>query len=63
MEKVFTGLADSLAISPTTMLESMPPERNAPSGTSLIMRSRTASVSFSRNASEASSRLRRVFGS
>ncbi len=38
IEKVLTGLAASRCISATTSEESMPPERNAPSGTSLIIR-------------------------
>ena len=38
MENVLTGAADWRAIDATTELESMPPLRNAPSGTSAIMR-------------------------
>ncbi len=45
MEKVLTGPAPARLISATTALESMPPLRNAPSGTSLIIRRRTASSS------------------
>ncbi len=43
MEQVLTGSADSPAIVATTALESTPPDRNAPSGTSEIMRKRTDS--------------------
>jgi hypothetical protein len=38
MEKVFTGRGDSRCINATVSDESIPPERNAPSGTSLIIR-------------------------
>ncbi len=54
MENVFTGRDEASAISPTTTLESTPPERNAPSGTSLIMCEVTASFSTARSASAAS---------
>ena len=37
------GIVDWRAIDATTADESTPPERNAPSGTSAIIRSRTAS--------------------
>ena len=40
IEQVLTGLAERPAIMATTALESTPPERNAPSGTSEIMRRR-----------------------
>ena len=46
MLNVFTP-ARSALISATTALESMPPERNAPSGTSETIRSRTDSRSRS----------------
>ena len=36
IENVSTGCVDSMAIAATTALESIPPDRNAPSGTSLI---------------------------
>ena len=42
IEKVFTGCVEAAAISATTIEESTPPERNAPSGTSAIIRRRTA---------------------
>jgi hypothetical protein len=42
-------------IAATTALESMPPERNAPSGTSLISRSRTDSVTSASSRSRYSS--------
>ena len=48
MENVLIGSGDCSAIDATTELESMPPLRNAPSGTSAIMRMRTASSNFSR---------------
>ena len=44
MEKVFTGRVDCLCIRATTVDESMPPERNAPRGTSDTMRLPTASA-------------------
>jgi hypothetical protein len=53
MEKVFTGAADERAISATTALESTPPLRNAPTGTSATMRSATASSSSPRASSTA----------
>ena len=37
MVKVFTGRDDCFCISATTVEESMPPDRNAPSGTSAII--------------------------
>jgi hypothetical protein len=43
MEKVFTGRVESVAMSATTVDESTPPDRKAPSGTSATMRRRTAS--------------------
>ncbi len=57
IEKVLTGAALSDAIVATTTLESMPPLRNAPSGTSLIMRPRTASRSDARSCSDHSASL------
>ena len=45
IENVRTGSLDCSAIAATTALESTPPERNAPSGTSAIMRLRVASRS------------------
>jgi hypothetical protein len=48
-------LARSPAISATTALESTPPDRKAPSGTSAIMRSRIDSLSFSLSCAQASS--------
>src|SRR5205823_13784743 len=53
MVNVFTGRLLCDCISATTVLESIPPERNAPSGTSAIMRkpiaSRSLSSSFDRS--------------
>ena len=43
IENVLTRPAPARAIIATTLLESMPPDRNAPSGTSAMRRSRTAS--------------------
>jgi hypothetical protein len=45
IEFVKTGRSEAPAIIATTADESTPPERNAPSGTSLIIRSRVASSS------------------
>jgi hypothetical protein len=47
IEQVLTGVVDSPAIIATTALESTPPDRKAPSGTSEIMRRRTDSRSRS----------------
>jgi hypothetical protein len=63
IENVLTFAPESRAINPTTTLESTPPDRNAPSGTSLIIRNRTASVIFSRKTSQASSSPIRSLGS
>ena len=52
--KVRTGRADSACISATTVEESMPPERNAPSGTSDSRRSLTASRRSASSAPSAS---------
>ena len=54
MEKVFTGSFISAAMSPTMIDESIPPLRNAPSGTSLTSRIRTASATSARRRSGAS---------
>src|ERR1700704_6092347 len=54
MEQVTTGSADRPDIIATTALESTPPERNAPKGTSDIMRSFTDSRRRSINSSPAS---------
>ena len=51
MENVFTGPELIFDIVATTELESMPPLRNAPSGTSAISRSFTDSSSRSRRRS------------
>ncbi len=45
MENVFTGRADCACINATTVDESMPPDRKAPSGTSAIICAPTASFS------------------
>ena len=55
--KVRTGSGDTSAISETTIAESMPPERRAPSGTSEARRLRTAAVTSSRTRSSHSSSL------
>ena len=54
MEQVFTGLFDCAAIIATTALESTPPDRKAPSGTSAIMRRRMLSRRRSTNSAWAS---------
>ena len=58
------GSGDCRAIDATTELESIPPLRKAPSGTSAIMRMRTASSNFSRTRSDGLgvSQSRRGFG-
>src|SRR6185369_13108353 len=48
MLNVLTGAAISRLITPTTIVESRPPLRKAPSGTSLISRFSTARVTRSR---------------
>jgi hypothetical protein len=45
IEFVRTGPSDASAIIATTAEESTPPDRNAPRGTSLIIRMRVASLS------------------
>ena len=55
MENVFTGDELARAISATTMEESTPPLSNAPKGTSLISRIRTASASRRSSSSRHSS--------
>ncbi len=47
MENVFTGWLENFCIKPTMIVESIPPERNAPKGTSATICSRTASESVS----------------
>ena len=54
IENVFTGRDEASAISATTRLESTPPDRNAPSGTSLTRCERTASRSRASSISSAS---------
>ncbi len=54
MEKVFTWLVSPL-ITATMALESMPPLRYAPNGTSLTMCSRTARLKVASKASRHSS--------
>src|SRR5687767_16005637 len=51
IEKVFTGAEEIPAMVATMALESMPPLRNAPRGTSAIMRRRTDSFNSSRKRS------------
>jgi hypothetical protein len=55
MLKLFTGWEDASLISATIELESMPPDRNAPNGTSAINCRTTAVRSAALNASAASS--------
>ena len=54
-ENVLTGWLLARAMQATTIDESMPPDRNAPSGTSDISRDRTASSTVSRTRRRASS--------
>jgi hypothetical protein len=61
MEKVLTGELLTSLIRATTVEESTPPERNAPSGTSDISRTRTASRRISRTRSPASSSEMSIF--
>ena len=49
--KVRTGSEPACAISATTIEESIPPERSAPSGTSAASRRRTAAPTVSRTRS------------
>jgi hypothetical protein len=60
MEKVLIGSRDCSAIDATTELESMPPLKNAPSGTSAILRMRTHSSNFSRSWAAASASANRA---
>ncbi len=53
MVKVCTGRVDWACISATTVDESTPPDRNAPSGTSAIIWAPTASLSKASSASTA----------
>ncbi len=55
MVKVFTGRGESFCISATTVDESTPPERKAPSGTSAIICLAMADSSFCPSPSIASS--------
>ncbi len=54
MEKVFTGRVLCACIKATTVEELIPPDRNAPSGTSAIIRSLTESRSSASSRSTAS---------
>src|SRR5689334_3252303 len=60
IENVLTGSGDCSAIEATTALESMPPLRNAPSGTSAIIRIRTDSSKRLRSDSQTSGSLGEV---
>src|SRR5450756_954564 len=55
MVNVLTGREDCACINATTILESIPPDKNAPSGTSAIICWRTASLANTSSASTASS--------
>ncbi len=55
MENVRTGRVALACISATTVDESIPPDRNAPSGTSATMRRLIASLSRSSSSSAAAS--------
>ena len=63
MLKVWIRSGECSAIAATIELESMPPDRNAPSGTSLISRLFTAREKRSRKPSTASSSESSSFGS
>ena len=63
IENVLTGAPERPAIVATTALESMPPLRNAPRGTSLTMCRRTASRRSARSSSTRESSLRPLSGS
>ena len=54
MVKVLIGLADCVCINATTVLESTPPDKNAPKGTSATICWRMASLARASNASTAS---------
>ena len=54
IENVLTGRDEASAIAATTAEESIPPDRNAPSGTSATMRLRVAARSPSRIRSHSS---------
>jgi len=54
MLQVLTGPSDRPAMACTTALESTPPDRKAPSGTSAIMRRRTLSLRRSVSSAQAS---------
>ena len=54
MAHVRTGVFDQPAMAATTALESTPPDKKAPKGTSAIMRRRTDSRTRSRNSASAS---------
>ena len=58
MEKVFTGRGLAAAMAATTALESIPPLRNAPRGTSLTMCRRTDSSTSARSSSTVAPSLR-----
>ena len=55
MEQVFTGSRDTRDMSATTALESTPPLRKAPSGTSAIIRQAVAFCMSSKSSASASS--------
>src|SRR2546421_7881727 len=55
MEKVLTGVVLRACIIDTTIEESIPPERNAPRGTSAVIRSLTDSLKRASNWAIASS--------
>ncbi len=55
MLKLLTGCRDASLMKATMLLESMPPDRNAPSGTSAIIWLTVARRSAARSASAASS--------
>ena len=55
MEKLFTRVDAARIINAVTVLESIPPDKNTPNGTSATNRRRTASPNNRSNSSTASS--------
>ena len=56
------GTTGTYAVNATTRLESTPPLKRAPTGTSAISRSRTASLSLASSSSSAAASLSSSFG-
>jgi hypothetical protein len=62
MVKLRTGSAAAVCMKAATLLESTPPDRNTPTGTSLTICRATTSRSCASSASTASPSLRRLGG-